>query len=441
MRRNSNEKALVFDTPKDTGSSEGLGSSIRIESAGKLTAGRSKTIQCLHKSEKAFWKNAATVQSGLLQSVPHKANTIVIDESTANGVSGDGEQFYNDWWDSDYINIFFKWTDNPEYEATPELEFKKTDYERYLIDLHPELTDRKLAFRRWKIKNDMGSATLNPEDQFKQEYPLSEHEAFISTGRSVFNLEKVRRDIERIKDLPFTRGRFDSEGRFVEDYDGEIKVFSKPVPGKPYSIGSDVAEGLETGDGSTFSVFDKNMEQIASYYGKIAPDLLGKLLVQAGVYWNHGILVPEINNHGHATLAKIKDLQYHNVFSREVQEEHGVGITRKIGWQTNSKTKMKMLDDFVAAYRDDLINIKDVDLLREMMTLVVEPDGNVTLNGKDRVVAACLALQGLPKMVVPGQFKATVPGKAERAMDVTKLSLEDRLKYYKNRDKGRSSFG
>jgi len=140
----------------------------------------------------------------------------------------------------------------------------------------------------------------------------------------------------------------------------------------------------------------------------LPPDLFGKYLCIAGKKYNRALLAPEINNHGHATLAKIRDLEYGNIYTRLKREERTENLTKKLGWQTNTKTKMKMLDDFVAAYRDKLIKINDIDLLKEMLTLTVEPDGNVNLNGKDRVVAMCISLQAI-KQAQGEDFEAIQP--------------------------------
>ena len=61
MKRRENSKALVFENPEDKSrkSSPGLLSSIHLESANKLTAGRSGTIHHLHCSEVAYWTNAS----------------------------------------------------------------------------------------------------------------------------------------------------------------------------------------------------------------------------------------------------------------------------------------------------------------------------------------------------------------------------------------------
>jgi len=434
MRRRSNSFELLFNNPNDEAKlNQGLNSSLRIQTAGNLRAGRSKTVQILHLSEMAFWPNAGVVKSGLLQAVPLSSGTIIINESTANGITGQGEQFYNDWHDSDFTKIFFKWTHNHEYEYPVGNDFVLTDYEKELLEIHPEMNNRKLAFRRYKIKNEMGSAKLSPQDQFRQEFPLTPEEAFISSGRPVFDVDKVRGQIERLRSTPVLRGDIDSGGKFYESDRGLYKIFKKPVEGVGYAIGADVALGLETGDFSTMSVINLDMEIVATYFGHTAPDIFGSEMVKLGSYYNKAVLAPEINGHGHAVMSKIKDLNYYNIYSREMNDEIADKETKKLGWLTSAKTKMKMLDEFVAAHRDDTIKIFDIELLQEMLTVFVDSDGDINLNGKDRVVSACVALQSTSQIVIPGQLKAFVPSESVSNRDITKMTIEEKLKFYKRR--------
>lgn len=436
MKRYSNEKALVFDNP-DTNSSNGLGSRIGVSTAGNMSAGRSKTIQYLHASEFAYWSNASTLATGLFQSVPIVGNTAIIIESTANGVSGKGAEFYNRCMramdgDNAFEFLFFDWKDNPEYQMIVPSDFKMTDEEKELLARYPSYTPPKFMFRRYKIANEMGSALVAPEDQWNQEYPDAPSVAFISSGRPVFSADKIHAGIAQCKNKGI-RGRFDAAG-FVEDTKGNLIIFKKPETGGRYSIGADVAEGIEGGDFSTASVLDKNMEQVAVYCGHIDPDRFGSFLVRLGKYYNNALLAPENNNHGHTVLNTIKNLGYYWVYAREVKEELGQDITSKVGWNTNIKTKMQMLDALVAAFRDGSVKINCEHTLREMLTLSIEDDGNIELNSKDRTVALAISIQAITQ-VSESSHKAYVPNKVIHK-DVTKMTLEEKLKYYKKVGKG-----
>lgn len=430
MKRYSNEKALVFDNPI-ADMTDGLGSRIGVTTAGNLSAGRSKTIQYLHASEFAFWPNASTLATGLFQSVPIVDNTAIIIESTANGVSGKGAEFYNRCMraldgDSTFEFVFFDWKENPEYEMLVPSDFRLTDEEKELKARYPLYTPAKFMFRRYKISSEMGSALVAPEDQWNQEYPDAPSVAFISSGRPVFNADKIHAAISQCKNKGI-RGRFDATS-FVEDGRGNLIIFKKPEQGARYSIGADVAEGLEGGDFSTASVLDKNMEQVAVYCGHIDPDKFGALLVRLGRYYNNALLAPEQNNHGHTVLNTIKSLGYYWVYTREVKEELGQELTSKVGWNTNVKTKMQMLDGLVAAFRDGSVKINCDQTLREMLTLSIEDDGNVELNSKDRTVALAISIQAITQ-VSESTHKAYVPNKVAHK-DVTKMTLEEKLKYY-----------
>lgn len=204
----------------------------------------------------------------------------------------------------------------------------------------------------------------------------------------------------------------------------KVRIYETPKADRKYALGADVAEGVESGDFSTAFVIDSDLNQVASFHGHIDPDLFGKLLCKLGKHYNNAILALEINNHGHATMAKIKDLNYPNIYYRMVLDELTNDMTQKLGWQTNVKTKMLMLDDFVAAWRDNHIRIKDADLLREMLTITIMPTGDIELTGKDRLVSACIALQAIKQLTL-GKFKAFTPEIKRKPR-----TLEERLKFY-----------
>ena len=75
--------------------------------------------------------------------------------------------------------MFFPWWEHDEYEIkTTHLKYGDLDdEERALLADYPKLTMAKLAWRR-RIATE---ATPTPRS-FKEEYPMSQEEAFLSTG-------------------------------------------------------------------------------------------------------------------------------------------------------------------------------------------------------------------------------------------------------------------
>ncbi len=121
----SNIKEIIYKPPHR--------SSMLCQTAGKRVLGRGGTTQYVHATEVAFWANAKTQLLGLLQEVPEDPDTMVIQETTANGVGG---AFYETYWAAverlrnnpedyaGYIPIFLPWQIFPEYQTPLPAEFK-----------------------------------------------------------------------------------------------------------------------------------------------------------------------------------------------------------------------------------------------------------------------------------------------------------------------------
>jgi hypothetical protein len=380
------------------------GSSISVS-----TSFRGGTLQKLHVSEfgkicAKFPEKAREIVTGAFNAVPLDGEINI--ESTAEGMSG---YFFdmceraqlsdpNSLTAMDFKFHFFPWYEAEEYRLNPS-GINTSEYDDYFTMLLKEhsitLSDSQKA---WYTKK----AEEQGEDMHR-EYPSYPEEAFMNSGRPVFNQERLAADIRRSKEKSFKRGLI-ADGEFKEMDRGGMTVYQMPKDGEAYSIGADVAEGLEDGDYSTACVLNKNFEQVAVFKGHLDPDLFGKLLCELGKFYNQALLVPELNNHGHATIAAIKNEHYYNVWRREITDEIADDKTDKLGWLTNVKTKMKMLDDLKASYRDGSLRLWSEETLREMRTLTFEEDGNVTLNSKDLVVATGLAIQGLTQATTPGSL-------------------------------------
>lgn len=180
-----NDNTLMYDK---------LGSGYRVGTAGSAEIGRSMTNQYLHLSEYAFYKDAARISLGLLQTVAEIADTEVIKESTANGIDND---FYSDWQEakngkSRYQAIFVPWYWQDEYCIEDKL-FVPTDEEHeWLIKFGPNgLKIGHLNWRRIKLQDFKGDYEQKCR-KFRQEYPFTDDEAFISSITDTFiNVEHV----------------------------------------------------------------------------------------------------------------------------------------------------------------------------------------------------------------------------------------------------------
>lgn len=424
MTRASNEKALIFDTPKGS-PVKGLRSRYDVKTC-ESKGGLGITTHFIHLSEYAFFKDASlNTVAGLLESVPSEypaiLGTQIIIESTANGVGG---IFYNTWKESEqqeaegkipeYLRIFIPWFFHSEYKRNPseaELEeIKRTlsDDEEWLLKQElpsgAMVSYAQLKWRRWKISTLVPPVGFSKEEFFKQWYPATAEEAFIYSGKQVFPASEVRATLEECYS-PMLVGDFNMHtGRFEKDPKGLVKIWEKPKPGCKYVIGGDVAEGLANGDFSSIDVLKLPFgQQVAQLHGKIDPDTLGELAYHLGVFYHKALMGIESNNHGLTTITALKKKNYPNLYQREKLDANADGKkTKTAGWLTTKKSKYKIIDQLRGALRDGESGVCCKETLSEMgdYTIHEGDNGTMTYGAKlgcfdDRVMSLAIALEML----------------------------------------------
>jgi hypothetical protein len=398
------------------------GSAIEVSTANNVKTGRSASLRYLHLSEYAFWRDARTLMTGLMQTVPDDPETMVIIESTANGVGGD---FYLRWKEAcdptaetDWVPLFFAWWEHPAYQKAIEdrAEFQKS-LTREEIELRQKytLTLEQLNWRRWCLRNNCNGSV----DQFKQEYPACPEEAFLFSGRPRFShvhLAKmpVKHDGlvgELIEDSygPKTVLQFNVN----EDRRGALVVFKKPQENRRYTIGVDVAEGIdntETGEDPDYSVAivaDADTgEQVAKLRGRIEPGPFGEYVAALGRYYNWAYLVPEANGPGIALIERLMQEQYPPglLYRRRVQPderfETGQDL-QTIGWKNTTVTRPQLLSKLDMAIRELSLIFVDPNTVDELKAFVWKPNGKCEAqegSHDDEVFAAGLCVVGIETM-------------------------------------------
>jgi hypothetical protein len=203
----------------------GLNSAYETATAKSAAAARGRTIHTLHLSEVAFWPTDGTMLA-ILQGVPDTPESLIIMESTANG-----DNAFKDYWEmavtgaSGYYAFFSPWFEEEEYARPFANDSDRAEFEHLvgsgpygedegmLLSLIPEqirgweqeaidagehvepLSDEALEtrvlehlnWRRWCIAAKCEGSV----DKFHQEYPSTPDEAFLSTGRKVFDAMQV----------------------------------------------------------------------------------------------------------------------------------------------------------------------------------------------------------------------------------------------------------
>lgn len=370
MKKYDNAKKFTFENPssklKEKQKNPGLRSKITVKSAMAPSMGRSDTIHYLHISELAHWPENKKEKHmlALMQALSDAAGTICIIESTANGI---GEAYHQRWesavkGESSYTALFFAWHEFPSYR----IEFRNDEERQDFVDSMTEdevflqrrfnLSAEQMRWRRQTIIDKCN----NDVKQFQQEYPSFPEEAFLVSGRPVFDQQQIQKDIADAPD-PIKRM-----------WDDGLWIWEEPISGERYDIGSDVAEGEDDEhDASTAVVFKRSTGQIvATLMCHEEPYPFAEKLDKLGRMYNNALLAPERNNHGHAVLLALENIyDYPNLYKHKDYDVKGK-VKKKTGFPTTPKTRPQIIEDFRVSYQCEDIKIPCVRLLGEMRTFV-----------------------------------------------------------------------
>jgi hypothetical protein len=392
------------------------------------TGFRSGTVNILHVSE--FAKICATrkdkaqeVIDGTLNAV-HPGNIAFI-ESTAEGAAG---HYYDMCLEAqelqsaglplteiDFKFFFFPWWDEPSYVmAVPEggLKLNPTQdkyFKSLEIYLGKAIPEERKAWYVAKERQQKG--------QMKQEFPSTPEEAFLTSGRKVFDNDDlnaakgkviapiliydintktgIRKVANRSVDTSLLQRTYtEKTSKAVMNY---LLVWEMPEPDLEYVIGGDVSEGLEKGDRSSLDILEKHTgRQVAHWYGKVSPSEFGELIAYLGRWYNMAFVGVERNNHGHATLAKLREIYPLGLIYREeyMDREIADDETQRIGWHTSAVSKEILISDMDDSFKANKSGIRWTGTLNEFYTFVRDERGRPNaMNGAfdDQVMSYMIA--------------------------------------------------
>jgi len=356
----SSRRELSFDV---------LDSSYVVATAGGDAVGRGETLSHCHASELAFWpkSTAEEIWNGLAQAVPNEPNTAVFIESTANGYN----LFYDLWkgaveGTNGYVPVFIPWFTDPTYREAVPASFERTPDEEELVKEYG-LDDEQLMFRRRKVAQ-------NGIELFMQEYPATPDQAFLTSGRPVFNPEQIQQCLENTQDI---EEKLALEGEdWVHNHRGELQTYRKLDAGERYVIGADSSMGIRGGDYSVAQVLDSQKRQVATWRGHVHPDYFAEVLYALGMYYNEAFICVERNSHGILTCTRLgKDMAYPNFYTEVQVDKLTDKETISLGFNTTSKTKPLVIDQLRASMREGELELNDKTTLREMLTYIVTQTG------------------------------------------------------------------
>lgn len=382
---------------------------------------RSDTLHGLHVSEKAHIKNAEDVLTATYGALVDDA--VVTGETTANGLGG---VFYEEWEneESHFAKVFIGYQDDPDYcdHIDDEKGFLATltEEEKKVLTL-PRMKPGNIAWRRRKL-----SVKANRK-KFKQEFPATPQEAFITSGKSPFDRELITDWI--IREPVETR------------MEGHLKIWVPPIKGRRYLMACDCASGegeeIRSDDGepeggtdySSVGVWDcVTMQMVAHFRAKHPYSTLHKVVWELGKEYGWPYLVIEMQDHGLTVMNNVishvgmpegtQPYPQHMIHTTEVLDSKTKAKQKKWGWWTTTRTRPLIIDRMENAIAEQEVKIYDRKAQSEFLTFIINKLGKAeAMEGykDDIVLQSCIAIYNIPAALRAGKYTAS---KAE-------LGLED----------------
>jgi len=351
-----------------------------------LAGGRGMNAQYLHLSELAFMQKADELMTAVLQLAPDDPDSLVVVESTPNGM---GNYFHELWVDAvagrnDWIPFFSPWFDEPSYVMRPWFEAKDLSARDLKLMEKHRLSLEQMAWyvstRQNKLKGD--------QDKMDQEYGSDPVSCFLASGRKVFDAEGLgflleRAEAERDQLPPEVEIEASGEKngvvvRVVKH--GRWRIYRPPQPRHSYVLGVDIASGDPGGDYTPIVVLNRmTLDVDAVFYGKVHPDLLAQMSAVAGYWYNTAKIAGEANNHGALYFDElVRRVHYPNIHYRLVNEESVARqISQKPGILTTGKTREGIINLPRRYVRERSGRCVDPNLLKEFQEAVYDDEGRV----------------------------------------------------------------
>lgn len=349
-------------------------------------SGRSGTYNRVHVSELAklcskYPARAEEVISGTFPSVPIEGRIDI--ESTAEGMSGRFYEMFMEAWNrkrpalpTEFTAHFYNWTWDKEEiakvkEAILVKEMEQSKKFKELQDLYG-YSDIEITYYYLKWLG------MNKDwDKVHQEYPNTPEEAFVASGNTFFNKERLVEQIALAPE-PLELKVNEMPDKLYNYYlDGDLKIYEKPQDFICYVIGADVAEGKNNDSSSANGINNKTaMPAFGFNSNKIRPDEYAEVLNEIGLWYNKAYLGVESNT-GLWVLTELNEkYNYPNLYWREQVDDTVHAVSKKLGYHTGtgSQGRKVMLDNLLVEVNNNL-GIWTKPFLNEALTFIRNDQG------------------------------------------------------------------
>lgn len=398
-----NRQELAFERPYNN--------SIIAQTAGYVDLGHGLTITHCLLSEIDLWKDAEVALEGLMETIAMQAGTSIYIESKAQGVHG---FLYNFWKRSKegktgFTPQFTAWHQVPEYRWPVPPDFEFTAHEREQAEEHG-ITPAQFMWYRVKRAQMIAKEPWGGERRFLSSYPLTDEEAFQSSGMCVFPDVVLKRLHEGCGPPTAIRrlehGAMPGEIHAVpSDYHPAwplLSVWKAPEENRFYTLGVDVGDGVSQSESVVSVCAYPGYEQVAEWSSdknSVEETIYVARYLAAQYGGPNCVIVPEINRNGKLILTLLYNLPGdYTVFRWRYFNRPGVVANDNpvLGWETNGATKPILAQIANTIYLRGQGLIRS-EILHEQMTRCIDimPNRWAAGGGKsDRIIAWLIAQAG-----------------------------------------------
>lgn len=365
-----------------------IDSSISVITAGNSIAtakdrGRSGTINRLHATEVAFYKQPDETMSALFAALGD--NECVI-ESTANGVGNwfhTHAELVRHGRFSNFAWHFYPWFEHQAYRADPRTQrnaptTKRAEFWEDQLRTRFGCDDEQIAWWRAQV-------SLHKIDKALREYPPTPEAAFQESGDTWIEAEYLDRLASRVNNRPtlraFQRGAGTERTKFPP-----LRVHRAPEAGRPYLLIVDPSGGTGRDEAAMKVLDHRSGEDCASWDdNKTKPGELGHLAAEVGRFYNNALIVCERNNwndggarEGAETLKVLSEvLRYPRLYA----DEKGV-----LGFVMHHNIRSVVMGDLVRMIEDDESPIwsPDAKTVSEAKTMVTDDNDRPAARNKGK---------------------------------------------------------
>ena len=347
-----------------------------------------------HNSETSRWPDAQVWTADIKPSL-NAPNILGILESTAYGRNG---LYWNMWSAAEKGKSIWRSLFIPVYKVR---KYSLPVYKRENFELTPEEKKIRravkskdgfiipLGFFKWRREGIQETINSTGSDEtFKESYPITPAEAFISSGDCAFPRKELDRqerenvcdpkwigEIEYVSmdEPPTLHMHTPSDDEIAEkpDKHNRFWVWEEPIADAEYYLGADVASG-EARDFSDTSVYrlgwgNEPDVQVAEWHGKINASHYARVLAAIGHWYNDCEVAVEYAQSGITTGDELRwVIDYPNLYRWKRLDVITNVNTQHIHWVTNQRTRDDAINRMCEALLDHSIVIRNHHTIEEM---------------------------------------------------------------------------